>query len=250
MFKVAICDDELNETAVIKELVEEFMKDHGILYSIQIFLSGEELIISSVSFDFVFLDISMGGMNGIEAGMKLYQRNRKVRIIYITGYNEYCNDAVNRAHAFAYLPKPVEKEQLIDHISELVQVIGLDRGNDIEIVLSNVTEISESGGKEYPAIKVTVSKILYFEYIKAARKIRVKTIKKAYEYIGTIADVEQRMEIYGFGTCYRGVIVNFEHVAKVKGDIVYLYTGERLPLSQKRVIAFKEQLNDYVHRSI
>ncbi len=178
MFKVAICDDEQNEAAVIKQLVEEFMKDHGILYSIQMFHSGEDLTASSVSFDFVFLDISMGGMNGIEAGMKLYQKNRKVRIIYITGFNGYCSDAINRAHAFAYLPKPVKKEQLIDHISELVQVIGLDRGNDIEIVLSNVTEISESGEKEYPAVNVSVSKILYFEYVKTARKIRVKTIKK------------------------------------------------------------------------
>lgn len=250
MFKVAICDDELNEAAVIKQLVEEFMNSYGILYNIQIFLSGEDLIASSISFDFVFLDISMGGMNGIEAGMKLYQRNRKVRIIYITGYNGYCSDAINRAHAFAYLPKPVEKQQLIDHISELVQIIGLDQGNEIEIVLSNVTEISESGGNVYPAIKVTVSNILYFEYVKAARKIRVKTMEKTYEYIGTITDAEQRMEIYGFGTCCRGVIVNFEHVARVKGDMVYLNTGERLPLSQKRVIAFKKQLNNYVHRSI
>jgi len=192
----------------------------------------------------------MGGMNGIEAGMKLYQRNRKVRIIYITGYNGYCSDAINRAHAFAYLPKPVEKQQLIDHISELVQIIGLDQGNEIEIVLSNVTEISENGGNVYPAIKVTVSNILYFEYVKATRKIRVKTMEKTYEYIGTITDAEQRMEIYGFGTCCRGVIVNFEHVARVKGDMVYLNTGERLPLSQKRVIAFKKQLNNYVHRSI
>ncbi len=250
MFKVAICDDELNETAVIRQVVEEFMNSYGILYSIQLFLSGEDLIGSSVSFDFVFLDISMGGMNGIEAGMKLYQRNRKVKIIYITGYNAYCNDAINYAHAFAYLTKPVEKKLLIDHISELIQVIGLDRGNDFEIVLSNVTEINESGEKEYPVIKVSVSKILYYEYVKAARKIRVKTMEKTYEYIGTIANVEQKMEIHGFSTCYRGVIVNLEHVAKVKGDMVYLNTGERLPLSQKRVIAFKEQLNDYVHRSI
>jgi hypothetical protein len=40
MFKVAICDDELNEAAVIKQLVEEFMNSYGILYNIQIFLSG------------------------------------------------------------------------------------------------------------------------------------------------------------------------------------------------------------------
>jgi len=126
----------------------------------------------------------------------------------------------------------------------------LDQGNDIETVLSNVTELNGSGGNVYPAIKVTVSNILYFEYVKAARKIRVKTMEKTYEYIGTITDAGQRMELYGFGTCCRGVIVNFEHVARVKGDMVYLNTGEKLPLSQKRVIAFKEQLNNYVHRSI
>ena len=73
---------------------------------------------------------------------------------------------------------------------------------------------------------------------------------KVYEYSGTMTEVEQKMEMYGFATCYRGILVNFEHVIKAKGDTVYLSTGEKLPLSQKRVVEFKNQLNDYVHGSI
>lgn len=250
MFKIAICDDETKETKSIKKLVEEFLNEYAIIYDICIFLSGEELLLSEEKFDFIFLDISMGGINGIETGMQLYQKNRKIKIVYITTFQEYCNDAINHAHAFAYLAKPIKKEKLREQVNELVKIIGIERGREIEIELLNVTEIDGGKRKEYLSLKMPVSSILYFEYIKAGRKIKVKTEKKTYEYISTMSEIEKKMELYEFRQCYRGVLVNYEHVVKAKGDKVYLNTGEILPLSQKRVTEFKEQLNKYVHRSV
>lgn len=250
MFNIAICDDERKEAKTIKTMLETFLKEHLLIYNIHIFTSGEALLASSENFDFIFLDISMEGINGIETGMKLYQKSRKIRLIYITGYQEYCKDAVNHAHAFAYLSKPVAKEQLAKQVSELIKEIGEDKGNEIEIELLNVTRIGEDDQKIYPIVQIPISHILYVEYVKAGRKIRVRTKTEIYEYSGTMAELEQKMKLYDFETCYRGILVNFEHVMKVKGDTIYLVTGEKLPLSQKRRTEFREQLSNYVHRSI
>lgn len=250
MLEIAICDDEIEEAIELKEMVEKFMQENSILYHIYIFTSGEALLNKDECFDIVLLDIAMKEMDGIETGMKMYQKNLKVRIIYITRFYEYCNDAINHAHAFAYLTKPIDKEKLFTQISELVKVFDMNKEQRLELELTNITEVNEENGREYLLLKVFVSDILYYEYVKAGRKIRVKMKDKIYEYTGSMAEVERKMKLYGFGACYRGILVNFEHVIKAKGNTVYLNTGETLPLSPKRGIIFKEQLNEYVHRSV
>lgn len=249
MLSIAICDDEKDEIEKIRIIVEQYMREHAIIYDIQEYESGESMLAAEKQFDFVFLDISMQGLSGLEVGVKLYQRSRKIKIVYITSFNEYWEEAINQAHAFAYLSKPIKKDKLLKQICELINEIGMDKENSVEIELRNVKEIGNIE-KELVSIRIPISDIIYYEYIKAMRKIKVKTIKHSYEYSGTITEVEQRMEIYGFGTCYRGILVNLEHVMKAKGDTVYLNTGEVLPLSQKRVVDFKNQLNDYIYRSI
>lgn len=249
MFRIAICDDELKEAGKIQKIVGNFMKTSAMIHTIEVFTSAEELIGSKEIFDLVFLDISMNGMNGLEAGMKLYQRNLKIRLIYVTSYHQFLHEAVNHTHAFAYLTKPIKEEELSKQVSEAVKMIGMEKENGAEIELRNVMEAGEEK-REYLAVKIPVSDILYFEYIKSNRRIRIKTINKIYEYAGTMVEAEKKMQLYEFGSCYRGLLVNLRHVMKAKGDTVYLNTGETLPLSQKRAVMFKSQLSDFVHRSI
>ncbi len=250
MLKIAICDDEMHEVKNVKSIIMEAMENQSITYEIKLFGSGEELLESNEQFHCVFLDIVMNGINGIELGMSLYQKDRKVRIIYITNFEEYCSEAVNHVHAFAYLSKPIIKEKLEQQLQALIQLMGEEIKNDIEIELSNVIEICEETKKEYIAIRIPISEIIYFEYMKSDRRVRVKTTNKTFEYVCTMTQLENNMRAYGFAACYRGILVNFAHVLKAKNHIVYLNNGEKLPLSQKRVVEFKEKLNEYVHRSI
>ena len=52
---------------------------------------------------------------------------------------------------------------------------------------------------------------------------------------------------FGFAVNCRGCLVNFHHVVKIKGYNVYMDNGMVLPLAQKRVIKFREMLNDFLH---
>lgn len=249
MLSIAICDDEKSEIEKIRTLLELKLEAHAIIYEIKAYESGEDLLADNKLFDIAFLDISMKEISGVEVGIKLYQRSQRIKIVYITSFNEYWEEAINQAHAFAYLSKPINKEKLLKQVHDLVNQIGTDKENIVEIELRNVKELG-SNEKEYKSIRVPVPDILYYEYVKATRKIKVKTVHCSFEYSGTIAEVEKRMGVYGFGTCYRGILVNLEHVMRAKGDTVYLNTGEMLPLSQKRVAEFKNQLSDYIYRSI
>ena len=73
--------------------------------------SGEKLVESDQNYDILFLDIDMDGMNGIETAKVLREKDKNVKIIYVTSYAEYVHYAF-AVHAFAYLLKPVSQEQV------------------------------------------------------------------------------------------------------------------------------------------
>lgn len=251
MLYIAVCIDEIEQSDKTKTIVEEILKEYAISYKMQNYRSSEELLDSLELFDIVLLDTFMERMNGIETGIRLYQKNRKIKIIYITNYEEFCKDAINHVHAFAYILKPVEKKKLEEQVKELIKVIGIEKGGEIEIELLDVTEINNKVRPKYPVLRISVSDILYFEYVKNRRKIKVKTKKnKEYEYNGIIGKTEEKMEPYEFVTCYRGIIVNCANVVKVKEGTIFLCNGEELPLAQKRMVEFKEKFNNYSYRYV
>lgn len=74
MFKIAICDDERHFRELIHRILEEYMGQTEMVYQIDEFQSGEELLcqgIELVKYQVVFLDVNMTGLNGIETARKI-----------------------------------------------------------------------------------------------------------------------------------------------------------------------------------
>ena len=74
--------------------------------------------VKQVKIDVAFLDIEMGGMNGVELGKRLKQLNPNINIIFVTGYDQYAIDAYSM-HASGYLTKPVSVERIKAELSNL-----------------------------------------------------------------------------------------------------------------------------------
>ena len=74
--------------------------------------------VKQAKIDVAFLDIEMGGMNGVELGKKLKQLNPNINIIFVTGYDQYAIDAYSM-HASGYLTKPVTVERIKAELSNL-----------------------------------------------------------------------------------------------------------------------------------
>ena len=105
--KIAACDDS---NVVLRQMAgyfEEFQNDTGIELAPAYFSSGEELLKHmSDDTELIFLDISMGEMNGIECARQLRAQGRDLPIVFITSMTEYALDGY-AVHAFGFLPKPV-----------------------------------------------------------------------------------------------------------------------------------------------
>ena len=68
--------------------------------------------------DVAFLDVRMGSMTGVELAKRLREFIPKRNVIFVTGYDEYANEAM-KMHASGYLMKPVTAEDIKAELKDL-----------------------------------------------------------------------------------------------------------------------------------
>lgn len=93
---------------------------------VQGFSSSEEALTygSSNLCEIAFLDIDMGGMDGISLAKQLKKVNPKINIIFVTAYLKYAIDALT-IHSSGYVSKPVTKDKITYEISNLRHPISM-----------------------------------------------------------------------------------------------------------------------------
>jgi DNA-binding LytR/AlgR family response regulator len=75
-------------------------------------------IMADESFDVVFLDIEMPGINGLEVARRLRRHSPKTNVVFVTGYPEYALDAW-RTGASGFMLKPITAEGVREQLSQL-----------------------------------------------------------------------------------------------------------------------------------
>lgn len=124
---IALCDDQQEVLEELEANIRYIEKKLQQNFEIQMFHSGEELLEASNNPDILFLDIEMDGMDGIETGRKIKQKNPQCKIIMATGNDNRYKDAF-RIQAFRFITKPFEVEEIEE---ALKAVLDLFVGTDI-----------------------------------------------------------------------------------------------------------------------
>ncbi len=122
MLKIGICDDLAAEREQLKTLLFAKFPQLTILE----YASGETLLeglAQGETIDLLFLDICMGGINGIETAAEIRKKYKKMPILFLTTSPEFAV-ASYRVQAQDYLLKPVEKDELYQSIDRQMRHIS------------------------------------------------------------------------------------------------------------------------------
>lgn len=237
MFRIAICDDESIFAEELKELISGYMIEKGLVFEIDTYSSGEELVklgIEVVRYTAVFLDINMEKIDGIMAAEKIREVSREVFIVFVTAYVNYSLEGY-RLDAVRYLLKGNANFQ--GTVNECMDAI-MDKLN--YTVAKKEFDFKE-GTKE-----VSLERLLYIE--SKLHKLEFHVMEddmKIYTMYETLNALEERLEANEFIRIHQSYLVNVKYIMNVVRYKVVLTNGVELAIPKVRYTYVKEKFISY-----
>lgn len=238
MISIAICDDDDDIIAKLKTAISEYSADHSIEINIQSFKCGEKLLESKESFDLVFLDIEMSGIDGLKTAKLFRQIDRRAKIVYVTNHSE-CALRSYAVHPFDFVVKPFKKERIFSVLDELSRYLSENSENDAVIQLK---------GEDGPLL-LSLRNIYVFEYT-GNRRITVYTKSEKYRIKGSLSDVLALINSESFVSPHKSFIVNMEHIDKLNSFTLYTTNGIEVPVAQKKLKEFHNEFSRFIKNYI
>ncbi len=251
--KIVICDDDHYMLSQLKEYLLEYAKERNkpdpeiVCYS-----DGRDLLKDSKDMDYLFLDIEMPGVSGIEIGKAVSGKNPRVKIFVVTSYMEYLDDAM-RFHVYRYLSKPIDKNRLFRNLDDAFADTDAKREDDKILV-------SDGTGNHM----IHITDIVYVEALR--HKTRVFFLKKQSDTDNgtapdngevTLTDSSFPMKYWyecldreDFYRTNRSYIVNMRYVSDFDHGNVYLCKRQYAAiLTARKYTDFKQKFYRYIETS-
>lgn len=231
--RVAICDDNRHDTELICFLIREHFDKKGFAGELHTFTSGEALLeaFTAEPFDAVFLDIYMGGINGVETAEKLRAISPAFALVFITTSEDHAMDAFSLG-SNSYVVKPIKRKS-IDMAFEKCRDIFVSNGRYIDVHCDRMK------------FQVPLIKILYIETF--GRETLYHTIDRHFRSTARVSlDAIKRMAGQSFLRCHRSYLVNLNHVEAIQPDSFLMRDGSLIPLRQRGRTELRDEYADFV----
>ena len=174
---------------------------------------------------FVFLDIEMPVMNGLDAARELRDQ---AHVVFVTAYDRYAVEAFERG-AVDYVLKPVEVARLVETARRLELRLGTPAAALDELIGELARRIAP-GAERLQWLQATlggtlrlinVDDVVYFQsdtkYTRVVTRDSEALVKK------TLRELASELDPRHFWQVHRGTIVNVRAIASVTAD----ETGKR-----------------------
>lgn len=238
--RIAIVDDLKADAEGLCADIRRWAKKAGIPLapSPKIFTSGEELLeaLPTHSFDIIFLDIYMNGLNGMDTARRIRVLDEKCRLIFTTQTPDFAVESYDVASSY-YLLKPYSFEKLSQ---------ALDRCNAAALEQTQYIALTDKSGET----RLYLHNIVYTEYVN--RRVIV------HQKDGSQCSVSMRQKDFSaillqypyFCDCIKGVLVNLEMVEQLQKNRFLLKNGGFLPISRLKYQAVRERFLEYSYAKV
>lgn len=230
--RIAIIDDTETDREYLQQMITSCFQEAGFpIGQTDFFKSGEEFLLhfKSGTYDMIFLDIYMSGINGIETAKQIRSEDSDTKLIFISVSNDFASESY-AIHADYYLLKPFGKKDFLRIFTRLnltdfrkKRMVTLPGGR--QILLCNILYTSFSG--HYVTIHQAYTPAL-----------RIRCTQKDFEACF--------LPHSDFITCTRGMIVNLNEVSCLNSDHFVMSNGEHVPISRRKYSEIKQTYSDFL----
>jgi len=186
--------------------------------------------------DFIFLDINMPQLNGMELAGLL---SNETKIVFTTAYSEYAAESYS-FQTIDYLLKPITLKRFLAAMQKIESYFSSHNGGDKAL---------PPGGKEYFFVKsgkelrkMLLEDIQYFEGEK--EYVRVVTPASQLLIYRRLKDIDEQLAP-PFVRVHNSYIVNTKQINKIQDNHIYI-ANKQIPISEK----FKDRFMAVIQQRI
>ncbi len=221
MRKIAICDDEAAQAALLEGYVRQWAAERREAAEIEVFPSGEAFLFAweeEKGWDALLLDIQMGGISGIELAKKLRAADSSLPIIFITGVPDYVEEGYE-VEALHYLLKPVSPEKLFSCLDRAVK-----RSAREPVLLAETAD-----GEELRLLQREIA------VVEAAGRRVLITLEngQTLEIKAGFQEILSALSSEDFVQCHRSYLVGLRQISRLQRDQLVLDGGAVVPISRR-----------------
>lgn len=227
--KIAICDDMESERNLIMSYLSEYLDENGMVAKIDEYSNGESFLNSDVgSYNLVFMDIFMNGINGMETAKKLVENEHNTKIVFCSTSTEFAADSYD-VSALHYLVKPLEKEKFFKVLERFFSVY-----TSLKTITVKVGRLEED---------IFVQDIIYVE--SDNHKCVIHTVNGDITASISISKLAEMLIPYDFIKPVRYAIVALREIVNVPTDTITLSNGITFSVGRKERENVKKAFTDY-----
>lgn len=216
MVKVMIIDDEPQIRELLGRMVER-QEGYRVVAQCGDFAEAVSAFAHQRP-DVVFVDVDLGGADGLSCAKVLTELNPKVKIIFATAHSEYMANAFE-IYAFDYLVKPFNMERLkrtLDRIRRELHGELCQEGKNVPQDRIVQPELHREKllirGKERSCL-VDVAEIIFAE--RSDKATNIVTDTECYRTSISLSDLEEKLP-KGFMRCHKSYLVNLSKITRME----------------------------------
>jgi DNA-binding LytR/AlgR family response regulator len=219
-YRIAICDDEEFTCTSLEGMIRDILMENSLKTKVDLFFLGRDLkreLDSGTVYDFIFLDIELGDISGVDIGKYLREAVSDVRtqIVFISSKTQYAMELF-QVQPLDFLAKPISRESIDKTLKRGLKIIG---------TLQDHFEYAAGNSM----VRIPYFRIQYFESV--GRRIRIVTNENDIWFYGKLSHVNEKLPDT-FIRIHKSYIVNYNAVMEFKYDRVTLIDHTELSISR------------------
>lgn len=232
----AIVEDEKTCSDLLSSILRKYGEKNDLVFSIRVFSRPAEFLSTyKPTYDVVFMDIEMPGIDGIKTSEQLRKLDQQVLLVFVTNLAQFAIKGYD-VGAFGFIVKPISYPYLEIKLRDIVRTVEQNQ-SDQKIVV----KIKDG------TIALRSDDILYVET--ENHRLIYHTTSGDYATFAPMAKAEGELPKASFALCNQSFLVNLKYVTMIAG--MDLHLGKVVvPISRPKKRSFIEAFTAYVGRHL
>ena len=232
MIRVAVVEDDNSQAEKLIGCLERFGRESGERFEINRYCEANSFLEERErTFDVVFMDIMLPGINGMEAAERMRRSNNQTILIFVTNMLNFAVKSYE-VDALDYIVKPISYERVVFKLRKALNNISDARGR--------LLSVSTPDGM----VSISSEDVYYIEVIQ--HRLIYHTRAGDYSEKNTLKKLEEDLRENDFSRCNACYLVNMKYIKRVDGLMIYMANGDGLKISQPKRKDFMTDLSKYL----